>query len=538
MRICTYARCSTKSQAEAGTSLVDQESRFLAWLEESGHIRVRAYADPGLSGGKNARSATVKGMLADLPELNVEAVVIDALDRWSRDHWDGLEVVNKLRHTGIKLFELEHDAEIPYDFAKDADRDHVTQLLQDAEAERRRIKARQLKRYAQQRAKGATCTNRPPFGVKVAEGQGKGRRQLVPDENAHIVQEVDARILRGESQQKVINWLKAFPGAWRSQRGLSLALEDEDGAYVRAGVRTPETQAALTELKGSKRQAFGSNRWPSQTNYREHPFSGKIACALCVEAGIAPERALMYGRYVLANPHPWTLVCPGKRGKAQIHKTYMVGVHFVVNLLAEKFEKLRDPAVADAVLRAWEREPVEDRSAQLRQSLEREIARLEGEEAAIDARVTAAFTMLARPALASEAERVIERAGADRAGVAAARAATNLRLSNLPAPRTRSLAGIDRGELQFAAENLFEPVQTADGQLGLSADFAESLAKWVRLIGPPQFRPGVERQADRRVAWSYIDAARPEAAPDYEYDERVEAHERRGRTTNPKHTVV
>jgi DNA invertase Pin-like site-specific DNA recombinase len=502
---------------------INQESRFTAWLEESGNVRVRAYADQ-ISGGKNMRSATVEGMLAELPELGVKAVVIDALDRWTRDTWAGIAMVQKLGEIGVTLWELEHDPSRPFDFSRDEDRDHVTQRLRDAEAERRRIKARQLKRYAASRKLGATTTNRPPFGVQLA-GEQKSRRSLVSDENAHIVREVDARILRGESQRLVLKWLSTFPGAWRSKRGLALALVDEDGAYVAAGVRTPATQAALRELQGSKRQAFGSNRCGSE-NHREHPFSGKIACAECVAAGLPPERALMYGRYITINTHPYTLVCPGKRGTQQIHKAFMVGVHLVMPMLMDKLEKLRDPAVADAVLRAWEREPVEDRSAQLRLSLEREIARRDEEEAGIDARVTAAFTMLANVKLAAEAERVIERAGADRAGVAAARAAALHRLASLPVSQARSLAGINRGELQVAAENLFEPVAAEGGgdlvaeKLFAGRDLAPSfvpnpnlataLAKWTRLIGPPRYR-----RADRSLSWPYIEEVRPEAAPSY-----------------------
>jgi DNA invertase Pin-like site-specific DNA recombinase len=493
-------------------SLVDQESRFTAWLEESGNVRVRAYADQ-ISGGKNMRSATVEGMLAELPELNVSAVVIDALDRWTRDTWAGIAMVQKLAAIGVTLWELEHSTEAPFDFSRDEDRDHVTQRLRDAEAERRRIKARQLKRYAASRKLGATTTNRPPFGIKLG-GEQKSRRSLVPDDNAHIVREVDEKILRGESQTRVLKWLSAFPGAWRSKRGLALALVDDDGAYVAAGVRTPATQAALRELKGTHRQAFGSNRWPSSPNYREHPFSGMFACALCVDAGLPPERALMYGRYIKINASPFTLVCPGKRGTQQIHKAYMVGVHLVVPLLEEKLEKLRDPAVADAALRAWEREPVEDRSAQLRLSLERALQGLDEDEAEIDERVKRAFKMLEKPALASEAERVIERAGADRAAIEATRAATRLRLANLPVSKARSLAGIDAGELHYAAEHLLDPVMGEGGHVVPGPNLA-ALAKWVRLLGPPQYRPGADRQADRSMHWHYLDTVRPEPAPAY-----------------------
>jgi DNA invertase Pin-like site-specific DNA recombinase len=530
MRIATYARCSTKSQADAGTSLVDQESRFATWLEGAPHVRVRAYAD-SISGGKNMRAEVVQRMLNDLPDLKVEAVVIDVLDRWSRDTFAGIAMIERLRVLGVALWELE-TRDAPFDLSSDADRDHLIQRLRDAEAERRRIKARQTKRYQQQRQRGAATTNRPAFGLTLA-GEQKGRRAVVADANAPIVREVDERVLRGESQRSVLRWLESFPGAWRSRRGLTLALLDDDNAYVKAGVRSPSMQAALRELKGSRRQAYGSNRLrqddhaldprsiaaaiesmpdfigPRRPVLYRHDLAGLVACGLCVDAGVSAERAGMQGRHVVANLNPYNLVCEGRRRGRSIHKSYMVAVHLVLPGLLDKLEKLRDPAVADVVLRAWEKEPVEDRSAKLRLSLERELQRLDGDEAVIDARVAAAFTLLAKPSLAGEAERVIERAGSERAGLAAQRAATLQKLADLPAVQSRSLAGLNRGELQFSAEALFEGRAVQDGQW-VAVDVREAFAKWVRLLGKP-----VYRREGRRVEWRFIDELRPQPAPDY-----------------------
>lgn len=52
MRIVTYARVSTKGQADRGISLHDQETRLTEWLKRSKHTRMRAYAE-AMSGGKN-----------------------------------------------------------------------------------------------------------------------------------------------------------------------------------------------------------------------------------------------------------------------------------------------------------------------------------------------------------------------------------------------------------------------------------------------------------------------------------------------------
>jgi hypothetical protein len=58
---------------------------------------------------------------------------------------------------------------------------------------------------------------------------------------------------------------------------------------------------------------------------------------------------------------------------------------------------------------------------------------------------------------------VIERAGSERAGLAAQRAAALQKLEGLPAVQSRSLAWLNRGELQFCAETLFEGRAVVNG---------------------------------------------------------------------------
>ena len=207
MRIVTYARVSTKSQSDRGTSLNDQEKRFSEWLERSGHKRVRAYAE-AMSGGKNMQERTFQGMLEDLPHLGAEALVVDSLDRFTRDKIAGAAMTHQLREIGVKLWELEYSDEQPFDLTVDEHRDYIVQRFSDAEAERRRIKKRQQKRYKEQRERNMTTTNRPAFGLRLA-GDRKGHRWLEPDpDTAAIVNEVDRRILAGQSHNKVLEWLK------------------------------------------------------------------------------------------------------------------------------------------------------------------------------------------------------------------------------------------------------------------------------------------------------------------------------------------
>ena len=145
MRVVTYARVSTKTQRDRGVSLDDQETRFGVFLERTGAIRVQAYAE-AKSAGTVAQRKTFLRMFEELPSLSVDALVIDSLDRFTRDKFLGAEQFGKLRDMGVKLWELEHEEDRPLDLTRDADRDYVWGKFNDAEAERRRIKKRQLKR--------------------------------------------------------------------------------------------------------------------------------------------------------------------------------------------------------------------------------------------------------------------------------------------------------------------------------------------------------------------------------------------------------
>ena len=138
-----------------------QAARFDRWLEDSGHTRVKAYAE-SRSGGDVTHRRQFMQMMEEVPLLNIDAVVIDSLDRFSRDKYLGVEMINRLADARVKLWELERDEQSALDITAEGDRDYAWQKFQDAEAERRRIRARQKKRYEEQRRRIAQPRIVPP----------------------------------------------------------------------------------------------------------------------------------------------------------------------------------------------------------------------------------------------------------------------------------------------------------------------------------------------------------------------------------------
>jgi DNA invertase Pin-like site-specific DNA recombinase len=551
VRVVTYARVSTKMQADRGKSLDDQEARFTAFIERTGAIRVQAYAE-ARSAGTVLQRKTFLRMFEELPSLGADALVIDSLDRFTRDKFLGAEQFGKLREMGVKLWELEYEEDRPLDLTRDSDRDYIWQKFSDAEAERRRIKKRQKKRYEEQRKRGAATTNRPGFGLLLTGP--KGHKRLEPDPaTAPIVQEVDRRILAGESQRRVIEWVQSVaPLAWASRRGLSLALLDDDDAYVKAGVRTPETQAALRALHGQHRQVFGYDRVgraaPSETGddvldrhvrqmlsghvppeERQHGLSGLVACGLCADAIGDPRHALMMGRYIVTNPNPYTLVCKGVRARERNahgmterfhdHEVH-VSVERLRPLIVDKLAKLRDPAVAQAVLAAWRDEPVPKKQRTVRESIERRLADLDDEEAALDRQVRGAMRLAASDAagVAAEAERVLAEVNADRLALKTTREGLHAELARLPVEPSRAAQVTKLQRLLFNAEGFADGWRLGDSGSGIvTASDRELLKPWVDVLGPPIFRRPIKYGKRRlSLSWPLIDSVRPAPAPDYD----------------------
>ncbi len=252
MRVVTYARVSTKSQGDRGTSLEDQESRFAEWLKSSGNVCVHSYKE-SKSGGDVAHRKQFLAMLEELPlfDPKIDAVVVDSLDRFTRDKFLGIEMLGKLRDMGVKLWELEKSDEKPLDVGSEADRNYIWQKFADAEGERNRIQKRQKKRYDEQRKRNATTTNRPPFGLRLA-GDRKGNRTLEADpQNAEIVRAVDERIIAGESQNSILESLKS-PSTRNRSPGIARRSQDSKSSTSQTNRLRSSTSTSNVKMKTTR----------------------------------------------------------------------------------------------------------------------------------------------------------------------------------------------------------------------------------------------------------------------------------------------
>jgi|GEM_PF-2697397 len=179
-------------------------------------------------------------MVVDLPALRPDLVVVDTMDRFSRNLKDGLDLLERFKGLGISLLPLDWDEPINLD----ADRDwkNVVQELTAADYERRRIGGRNIKQYAARRARGATTHSRGPFGLR------KQGDVLVPvAELVNVVKRLEQLYLSGRTLDAMARYTqRAAPKrAWKSPHGVDTFLRSPE--YVKAGLRTPETQRRIDE---------------------------------------------------------------------------------------------------------------------------------------------------------------------------------------------------------------------------------------------------------------------------------------------------
>lgn len=296
MNVVTYARVSTISQETEGQSLPNQERSFQQWLAREKAIRIAGYAESKSAKSIEGRSEFLR-MIEDLPLLCPDLVVVDTIDRFSRNLKDGLDLLERFKGLGIRLLAL--DWEQPVDLDDDRDWKNVVQELTAADYERRRIRARCKKGFAARRARGATLHNSAPFGL-IRDGD-----VLLPDERFRsILQRADRMCVAGKSFFSILHYVQehAPNNAWITTAGLSHYFKNE--LFVSCGMRSRVTQGRINERLQQNHELYGHRK-----GYI-HSMIGVFACGLCVGFGGSPEACLMCANCTAkAQKHGSRLIC-------------------------------------------------------------------------------------------------------------------------------------------------------------------------------------------------------------------------------------
>ena len=94
-KVFIYVRVSTNKQAEEGYSIPQQTDRLHKYCEAMGWEVVKVYTDDGYSGGNLERPA-IKQLIKEIERGNANIVLVDKLDRLSRNQFDTLYMIQKV----------------------------------------------------------------------------------------------------------------------------------------------------------------------------------------------------------------------------------------------------------------------------------------------------------------------------------------------------------------------------------------------------------------------------------------------------------
>jgi putative DNA-invertase from lambdoid prophage Rac len=174
-----YARVSTVAQASEGESLDVQQRVIAGYAQMHGLAVDRVFVERGVSGSKPlGERPQGAALLASLKPGDV--VITPKLDRMFRSALDALDVLGRLKRSGVSLHMI--------DLGGDTTGNGVSKLIFTilsavAEAERDRTRERIAEVKKDQRDRGRYLGGKPPFGWRVGTA---GELVPVPEQQAAL----------------------------------------------------------------------------------------------------------------------------------------------------------------------------------------------------------------------------------------------------------------------------------------------------------------------------------------------------------------
>ncbi len=104
-KVAAYVRVSTPQQVQEGDSLFVQEQHIREFVAQQGWTLVDIVRDEGISGRFKDRPG-IRHIKKLIRARAVDAIIVDRLDRFSRDLYSLLDIVQEMRRQGIVLVSL------------------------------------------------------------------------------------------------------------------------------------------------------------------------------------------------------------------------------------------------------------------------------------------------------------------------------------------------------------------------------------------------------------------------------------------------
>lgn len=305
-RVLGYARVSTAEQA-FGQSLQEQQAALSAYAKTRGLSVVRFFVEAE-SGGREKLEHREQMRLILREVRHGDLVVVDKLDRWSRDPEFTYRSVREILEAGASMFFV---AEGIDPTTRDGDT-HLNFRILFAREEHKRIRERTHGVRASLRRQGYHVEGTWPFGYRKSDTKGprdltRHILEIAPDE-AKTVREMFRLAARGEplqdiavkvgmGRQRVLRIIhnRAYLGEMRPQR---------KGEWVK-GRHDPIVTASLFERANSvvTSRMSGARRSKEDSLTKDWLIKKIARCALCGGAMISayskpkPYKGRVYGHF-------------------------------------------------------------------------------------------------------------------------------------------------------------------------------------------------------------------------------------------------
>ena len=313
-RVAAYARVSSGKDAMLH-SLAQQVSYYSDLIrKEPGWVFAGVYTDEAYTGTKEERPEFQR-LLADCRNGTVDMVITKSISRFARNTVTLLETVHELKALGIDVYfeeqrihTLSADGELM-----------LTILASYAQEESKSVSDNQKWRIRKGFAAGELMCLRIMFGYRISKQNGIE----IDPEQAEIVREIYARIIRGDTLSSIARWLNrnaiqgVLGGKWSTPRVRDLISNEKytgnallqkafvnnhmEKKVIKNHGELPQYYATDTHPAIIDQQTFDTAQealariaaaYPSKRTNQHYAFTGMIFCPSC---GKHFKRSLNHG---------------------------------------------------------------------------------------------------------------------------------------------------------------------------------------------------------------------------------------------------
>jgi site-specific DNA recombinase len=224
-RACLYARYSTDRQRE--TSIEDQLRAARELAARSGWEVVATRTDEGVSGSVPvAMRPGGKALLADVLAGRFDVLIVEGLDRLSREIGEAETMVKRLEHRGVRIIGTAdgYDSRAQGRKIMRIARGLVNELYLDD------LREKTHRGLAGNFDRGMSAGGRT-YGYRTEDAGPAGRRMVVDADEARIVHELFERFADGESVRAIVHNLNSR--GLRSARGGTWAVSALQGSEAK-----------------------------------------------------------------------------------------------------------------------------------------------------------------------------------------------------------------------------------------------------------------------------------------------------------------